>query len=227
MHAFIGTPCWNWCFANRIVLSTVAMFCYYLLLGVCILNMLSESVNFKHWNSCWKVEGELWFNKVSRGMRFNSQSVVVVSSFNHHCLCHCWFWTTTQLLGLCSEKKKSNVALLTRRVTWHGKKTTPSDLMQNQKGSGFPIPWLERAFWSTKKKHHIQANRDLKRLKTHDFDLPPPRKMKPHQVLPKKHSMKVQSEFRRSIILIVTQMDWLAFVKSTTKFKTPQLSAEL
>lgn len=55
---------------------------------------------------CWKVQGELWFNKVSRAMRFNSQSVVVVSSFNHHCLCHCWFWTTTQLLGLCSEKKK-------------------------------------------------------------------------------------------------------------------------
>lgn len=85
-----------------------------------------------------------------------------------------------------------------------------------------PMAWLERAFWSTKKNNHIQVDRDLKRLKTHDIYLPPPRKMKPHQVLPRKHSMKVQSEFRRSIILIVTQMDWLAFVKSaTTKKRLP------
>ena len=73
MHAFIGTPCWNWCFGNRIVLSTVAMFCYYLLLGVCILNWLSESVNFKHWNSVEKSRGNF------DSTRFQGQCVLIHS----------------------------------------------------------------------------------------------------------------------------------------------------
>ena len=204
------------------------MFCYYLLLGVCILNLLSESVNFQALKFCWKVQGELWFNKVSRAMRFNSQSVVVVSSFNHHCLCHCWFWTTTQLLGFCSEKKKFKCSFAYQESDLARQKNNTFGSYAESERVRFSNPMARESLLKhQKKKHHIQVDRDLKRLKTHDFYLPPPRKMKPHQVLPKK-TLNESPIWIHKIHHSYCNPNGLAgLCQIYHKKKTPQLSAEL